>query len=352
MKNVGFSELDARTHHPSVVSLGLRYADGVVKGADARAVAMLNAFSDVVRDFITPPGDSFSRSLTKNLNSQFDFLTRCRPHSISMGNAVAHLKQEIAKLEVRSTDEDARETILETIGDFIRINIEQSANEIAAAGEKLISNGDVVLTFARSSVVERVLLRAQANGKKFKVVVVGARPHQEGAVLLRRLAEAKIKCQYGQLASISYLLQEVTKVFLGAGALLSNGAVMARAGTAMVAMMAKAQRKPVLVFAESYKFSERVHLDSIVSNELGDPEDLMMADSQDGEVASKDPLCDWRDMANLKLLNLTYDVTHCDFVDVVVTELGNVPPSSVPVVLRERRDNQQRDDRRDYDPKD
>jgi len=136
------------------------------------------------------------------------------------------------------------------------------------------------------------------------------------------------------------MLQEVNKVFLGAGALLSNGAVLARAGTAMVAMMARAQRKSVLVFAESYKFSERVHLDSVVFNELGDPEELILPDSQDGEIASKDPLCDWRDVPSLKLLNLSYDVTHSEFVDMIVTELGNLPPSSVPVILRERRDNQ------------
>lgn len=94
----------------------------------------------------------------------------------------------------------------------------------------------------------------------------------------------------------------------------------------------------MIVFAESYKFSDRVLLDSIVLNELGEGDSLIMPDSQDGEVTSKDPLFDWRDIKDLKLLNLTYDVTSAEFIDVVVTELGNLPPSSVPVILRERRD--------------
>jgi len=339
-KKVGFSEADAQKVHPSVLSLGLRYAEGVVKGADARCVAMLQAFSDVIRDFRTPQGDSFSRALTKHLNPQFDFLTACRTHAMTMGNAFVYLKQAITKIPVDMSDEDAKRQILGVIEEFVRTNVVLAGEEIASSGNELIADGDVILTFARSSVVEKVLLKAHASGKAFEVVVVGARPHQEGQELLKRLTALKIKCRYGLLSSVSYMLQEVDKVFLGAGALLSNGAVLARAGTAMVAMMARAQRRPVLVFAESYKFSERVHLDSVVFNELGDPEELILPDSQDGEIASKDPLCDWRDVPALKLLNLSYDVTHSEFVDMIVTELGNLPPSSVPVILRERRDNQ------------
>ena len=39
-------------------------------------------------------------------------------------------------------------------------------------------------------------------------------------------------------------------------------------------------------------------------------------------------------MKNLYVLNLMLDVTPSDFVDMVVTELGMIPCTSVPVVLR------------------
>lgn len=68
------------------------------------------------------------------------------------------------------------------------------------------------------------------------------------------------------------VLQEVTKVFLGAAAVMSNGTVMSRVGAAGVAMMASTWEKPVIICCETYKFHERVLLDSITSNELGDPE--------------------------------------------------------------------------------
>ena len=70
-KKVGFAEADAQRVHPQVVALGLRYAEGIIRGADARCVAMLQTFSRVVRDFSVPHGDSFPRALTKHLSAQF-----------------------------------------------------------------------------------------------------------------------------------------------------------------------------------------------------------------------------------------------------------------------------------------
>lgn len=69
--------------------------------------------------------------------------------------------------------------------------------------------------------------------------------------------------------STIFLLQ-VTKVLLGAHALLANGYIMSRVGSSLIAMVAKSQNVPVLVCCETYKFSERAQTDSFVTNELGE----------------------------------------------------------------------------------
>ena len=53
---------------------------------------------------------------------------------------------------------------------------------------------------------------------------------------------------------------DLPQVILGAAAVMSNGTVMGRAGTAAVAMVAHSYSKPVLVCCESYKFHERVQV--------------------------------------------------------------------------------------------
>ena len=62
---------------------------------------------------------------------------------------------------------------------------------------------------------------------------------------------------------------QVTKVLLGAHALLANGFVTSRIGSSQVALVARAYNIPVLVCCETYKFCDHVQTDSFVFNELG-----------------------------------------------------------------------------------
>jgi len=65
------------------------------------------------------------------------------------------------------------------------------------------------------------------------------------------------------------LMLKVTKVLLGAHALLANGFVTSRIGSSQVALVARAYNIPVLVCCETYKFCDHVQTDSFVFNELG-----------------------------------------------------------------------------------
>lgn len=120
-------------------------------------------------------------------------------------------------------------------------------------------------------------------------------------------------------------------MFLGAAAVMSNGTVMGRAGSAAVAMMAHALSKPVLICCESYKFHERVQLDSITHNELGDPDALASVAGRPDVTAA----AGWQEQPRLGLLNLKFDAMPAEYVTMIVTEFGMIPPTSVPVILRE-----------------
>lgn len=147
----------------------------------------------------------------------------------------------------------------------------------------------------------------------------------------------------------------------------------------MVAALAKARQIPVIVAAESYKFSEKVQLDSIVYNELGQTSEIAVmaaveADGASGPVpqpqsqvgyrGSAPPLtasgaeqaaagadCDpialpstWRSgeassgstaVLPFNVVNLRYDLTPIGNISVVATETGLTPPTSIPVLMRE-----------------
>ena len=110
-----------------------------------------------------------------------------------------------------------------------------------------------------------------------------------------------------------------------------------------MAMSAHMADVPVIVCCESVKFTEKVALDSIVSNEVAPAEELVGNQSSDGadlgsfNVADQGDgkgLQNWKDVKGLQLLNLMYDVTPAEYIDMVITEYGSLPPSSVPVVYR------------------
>lgn len=318
--------------HPDVVEIGLQYADGTVVGGTARCFTMLTAFKKMIQSYFTPSGKQLSRDLTAKLNTNIQFLTQCRPLSASMGNAIRWLKLQVANVDPAMSDETARNLLVSSINQYIQEKIVFAKERIVELGLSKIEDGDVILTYAFSYIVLQLLLAAQAAGRQFSVIVVDSRPHNEGQELLRRLLKEGVKCVYTHINAAPYVMKDATKVFVGASAILANGAVISRAGTAAIACAADVFGLPVMVCCESNKFHERVQLDSITSNELGDPRALVQT-----RVGSDPNLHGWEDVDNLYLLNLKYDAMQAEFVTMIITEFGLVPPTSVPVILREYR---------------
>lgn len=137
------------------------------------------------------------------------------------------------------------------------------------------------------------------------------------------LRAAFIRTTYVLLTGLAATISRVTLCFLGTHSLLSNGAMFARAGTATVAMMARERGVAVVCCCETYKFSERVMVDSIVGNEMAAPRSLVDA------IPVKDR------PKQLFPLSLLYDVARPEDVTALITEAGIIPVESVPIVLRD-----------------
>jgi translation initiation factor eIF-2B subunit delta len=248
-----------------------------------------------------------------------------------MGNAIRWLKLEISLVDISTRDSDAKEHLGAAIDNFIRERITVADQVIATTASAKIVPGDVILTYAKSNIVLQTLLEAQRNHQKqnpssessFRVILIDSRPLFEARPLARSLIAAGIPVTYTLLSGLSHAITSATKVLLGAHAMMSNGRLYSRVGTAAVAMAAHAEDIPVIVCCESVKFTERVSLDSVVNNEIAPAEEI-----------GCDTLGDWKAEKGLQLLNLMYDLTPAEYIQMVVTEYGSLPPSSVPVVYR------------------
>ena len=457
--------------HPTVFTLALRYSSGEVSGSNARCLAMLHAFKDVIRDYTTPQGTTLARNLSTYLSQQINYLVKARPLSVSMGTAIRYLKREISTRSIDKPDDELKRELHASIDTFIKERIEMSGQVIARAAAARVRDGDVVLVYAYSTTVLATLIEAVRQGRHFSVIVVDSRPRHEGRIMLQQVVAiqqgrittlpinpfnstksfqstssstvqagventpdlsssmdteafaamsitntrpsspdaldsdhhhsasgtrgrgAITEVTFVQLSGLDYIINTVTKVFLGAHALLANGALYSRAGTAVVAAAAAKRQVPCVVLCETYKFSERVLLDSFVVNELG-PDllppvsakvmgggggggeaDAMVGgksgkdDHKSTDTSSKsgtsggggggkgkkdDPRpsnphsnnaatgggggagCDPIQDGRLTRLELLYDVTPAKFLTLCVSELGSLPTTAVPAALREQ----------------
>lgn len=225
----------------------------------------------------------------------------------------------------------------------LRINYAHTEIVNTTLNSKKIKNGDVIVTYARSSIVLKLLLQAKAEGLDFRVIVVDSRPKLEGKDTAKILQKYGIKCTFVFTNALPLVMKEATKVIIGASSVLSNGDVMSRVGTSIVAMTAYDHKVPVMVMCEIYKFSDTVRLDSFVWNEMGNPEDVVdisntppskKLPSSVKSITKAGALQGWRDIETLKLLNLTYDITPAKFITMVCCEVGQIPSTLVLSVLR------------------
>lgn len=343
--------------HPAVLALGLQYSSYTICGSTARMVAMLLVFKTVIESYQTPPGNSLARHLTSHhLGPQIEFLKSCRPLSISMGNAIRWLKDIIIKIDPSTPESEAKRDLVDEIDLFIRERVTAADRLIRDLAAAKIQAGDVILTYAASSIVEQTILHAHNSGTKFSVIVVDSKPLFEGKQLARKLAHHGVNVRYYLITGATHAVKDATKVFLGAHAMMSNGRLYSRVGTALVSMLANSQSLPIIVLCQSVKFTEKVALDSIVGNEVAPAEEMLSeAERRDllplksrlpvskneeqtsspADVAETSDVLKWiEDNKNLHHLQVLYDVTPAQYINMVITEYGSLPPSSVPVVHR------------------
>ena len=352
--------------HPAVIQLGYRYASGEIRGGNARCRHMLSCWQRLLKDF---QPDDLSADLRPTvdglLKTSFQFWTEhCRPHSVSMGNAYTMIKTATGALDRTTQWQELRAELVETMQAYTRERIDFAGQAIAdLACTKLLpdqhrgtdekssapssrrkrntktTGPPTILVYGYSEVVSLVLRQAATQRKQFSVVCVDSRPLLEGRRMLEELHKAGVKdCTYILLNALTYILPSVTTVLVGASALMSDGAVWNRVGTANVALLASAHNIPVLVCAESYKISNRVQLEALTHNEIGAPPGNPQEDSDEDD---DDDSNNKKSIKNLTPLNLLYDLTPASFASGIVTELGIVPPTSVAVLLRELNSQQQ-----------
>jgi ribose 1,5-bisphosphate isomerase len=138
---------------------------------------------------------------------------------------------------------------------------------------------------------------------------------------LRDLSREGIEASLIVDSAARWLMKRVDAVVVGADTVCSNGAVVNKIGTSQIALAAHEVRVPVMVCAETFKFSPRTLYGELVEIEERASEEIV----KEGEVPP-----------GTKVLNPVFDATPPEYIDAIVTEVGVIPPfAAYEIIVRE-----------------
>jgi ribose 1,5-bisphosphate isomerase len=231
-----------------------------------------------------------------------------------MRNVIRHVIHKVESSE-KETVEELADVISEVSNHFVE-NLEKSKEKIASVGAKRISHDSIVLTHCHSSTVTGMLRRAKEDGKSFEVVCTESRPVFQGRITAKELLEAGIRTTLIVDSAVRHFMNEVDLVVVGADALTSEGNIVNKIGTSIVALAAKEARTPFYVVSELLKFDP-----ATVS---GDYE----------KIEERSPNEVWDDPPHgLIIRNPAFDVTRRDFIHGIICEEGIISPHSINEVV-------------------
>lgn len=285
-----------------------------IRGAGLIARTAALALSDYAR---TVESDN-SKSFIDEMHKAALLLTDTRPTAVSLPNAVRYV---ISPLKQEMSVSQNKEIIINRAEDFI--NTSKSAlKKISEYGARHISDGDVIMTHCNSQAALGCIIEAHHNGKNIEVFATEVRPRNQGLLTIRQLNDAGIKTNYIVDSAVRTFIKDMDLVIVGSDAVAVNGAVVNKIGTSHVAMAAHEARVNVCVTTETYKFAPRT-----ISGERIDIEERPSDEVLSDDIA--------RTLPKVTVRNPAFDVTPAEYIDLIITEIGAIPPQMAYTIIKD-----------------
>lgn len=253
----------------------------------------------------------------RELDRVSSLLLATRPTAVSLPNAIKFVTLGAKQVKGMSL-QALRGAIISRADEFIK-NSNEAVERIGEIGARRISNGDVILTHCNSDCALAVIKTSFKQGKQIKTFVTESRPMRQGLISIRELSRAGIPTTLIVDSAVRHFIRDIDKVIVGADSIAANGAVINKIGTSQIALIAHEARVPFFVAAESYKFHPGTLVGQLVEIEEREPKEVV------------DP----RRFPRVKIRNPVFDVTPSEYVDLIITERGIIPPSAAYTVIQE-----------------
>ncbi len=234
-----------------------------------------------------------------------------------MRNAIRWLITQAQCTKTEKVNELSK-TVSATATQFLK-DLEDSKEHIAEIGAKRIHDESVIFTHCHSSTVTRLLAKAKASSKNFRVICTETRPAFQGRITAKELVDLGIETTFIVDSAARTFMGEVDLVIVGADAITSEGNIVNKIGSSGIAVLAHEARVPFYVVSELLKF---------------DPATLS---GECEKIEQRNPTEVWNEApAKLIVRNPAFDVTPNRYIHGLICEEGIIAPQSIVEVMRIR----------------
>ena len=284
-----------------------------VQGARNVAIAAIKALQTLAEQTKAKNKTAFLNELKKAQAVLF----ASRETETLMRNAIRWIITQTQDSDKEKVDA-LSQTVISNASLFLK-NLEASRERTAEIGAKRIRDGSVVFTHCHSSTVTRLLAKAKADGKNFKVICTETRPAFQGRITAKEMVELGVETTFIVDSAARSFMGNVDLVIVGADAITSEGNVVNKIGTSTIAVLASEARKPFYVVSELLKF---------------DPETLQ---GEFEKIEQRKPSEVWKEAPErLKVQNPAFDVTPSRYIHGLICEEGVIAPQSIVGVVNRR----------------
>ncbi len=284
-----------------------------VRGARKVAIAAIRSIETLAKETEAKNKKEF----LDELSQAKEILFASRATEPLMRNALRWITCHVEKSGKEGVDELAG--IVSSASQQFSRNLRDSNEKIAEIGAKRIKDGSTLLTHCHSSTVTYLLKRAKQEGKSFEVICTETRPIFQGRLTAKEMLELDVKTTLIVDSAARFFMNQVDLVIVGADAITSEGNVINKIGTSMIALAAQEARTPFYVISELLKF------DPVTT--YGDYEKI--EERSGNEIWETPP-------KNLLIKNPAFDVTRRDFIHGIICEEGIISPHSIIEVIHRK----------------
>ena len=282
-----------------------------VRGAGRIARAAAAALRDYAISLRIQDAEDFDAEMKKAAN----VLLATRPTAVSLSNAIRMV------LRYRSNDvEGAKAAIVSNANRFIQ-NSEMAVERIGEIGARRIRNGDTILTHCNSMAALSIIKKASKSEKGIRVIATESRPRWQGRLTIAMLEEMGIETELIVDSAVRSAMNDVNLVVVGADVITANGSLVNKIGTAQIALCAHEARTGFMVAAETYKFSPQTIMGELVQIEERSPEEVLPGIAK---------------YKHIRVRNPAFDVTPHNYIDIICTEVGTIPPEMSYLIIKEK----------------